>query len=96
MSGATTFKASALRTTLDVCLGKAEIALGRLVHVKQGQREFSQFAYHEAWLTDPSSIDISPDLVRQTGYQLHKPYSRNDSCFFTRWLTLNPMPGGVA
>ena len=82
MSGATTFKASVLRTTLDVCLGKAEIALGRLVHVKQGQREFSQFAYHEAWLTDPSSIDISPDLVRQTGYQLHKPYSRNDSCFF--------------
>ena len=50
MSGATTFKPSAIRTTLDVCLGKAEIALGRLVHVKQGQREFSQFAYHEARL----------------------------------------------
>jgi len=82
MPGAASFKTSALRTTLEVCLGKAEKAVGRLVHVKQGQREFSQFAYHETWLTDPYSIDISPDLSRQTGYQLHKPYSRNDSCFF--------------
>jgi serine/threonine-protein kinase HipA len=82
MQSATSYKTSALKTTLQVCLGKAEIALGQLIHVKQGQREFSQFTYDEAWLSDPYSIDISPDLRRQTGYQLHKPYSSNDSCFF--------------
>jgi len=82
MVGPNNLKTSAARTTLEVCLGKAEKAVGRLVHVKQGAREFSQFAYHEAWFTDPSCIDISPGLSRQTGYQLHKPYSRNDSCFF--------------
>ena len=46
MQSATSYKTSALKTTLQVCLGKAEIALGQLIHVKQGQREFSQFTYH--------------------------------------------------
>ena len=33
------------RTQMDVFLGKAEKPLGRLIFVKDGQREFSQFAY---------------------------------------------------
>lgn len=39
-----------LRTQLDVFLGKAEKHVGRLIFVKDGQREFSQFAYTDAWL----------------------------------------------
>jgi serine/threonine-protein kinase HipA len=38
---------------LDVFLGAAEHAMGKLVYVRAGQREFSQFAYREGWLTDP-------------------------------------------
>lgn len=41
---ATSSASGPTRTTLDVCLGKAERPLGRLIFVKDGQREFSQFA----------------------------------------------------
>ncbi len=71
-----------IRTQLDIFLGQAETPLGRLVFVKDGQREFSQFAYSQQWLTNPDSFDISPDLQRQNGYQVRKPPHRNDSCFF--------------
>lgn len=69
-------------TPFDVCLGKAQKPLGRLVFVKDGQREFSQFAYSEDWLADPQFFDISPDLQRQSGYQVRKPPTKNDPCFF--------------
>ena len=78
------------RTTLDVCLGKAERPLGRLIFVKDGQREFSQFAYSEDWLTDTQFFDVSPDLNRQSGYQLRKASSKNDSSFFLALADTEP------
>jgi serine/threonine-protein kinase HipA len=78
------------RTTLDVCLGKAERPLGRLIFVKDGQREFSQFAYSEDWLTDAQFFDVSPDLNRQSGYQLRKASSKNDSSFFLALADTEP------
>ena len=76
------FKSTPIRTALDVFLGRVEQPMGRLIFVKDGAREFSQFAYSEAWLADAQYFDISPDLTRQAGYQLRKPPTKNDSCFF--------------
>lgn len=76
------FKPVTHRTQLDVFLGKAEKSLGRLIFVKDGQREFSQFAYSDEWLVDPLFFDVSPDLQRQSGYQLRKAPSKSDPCFF--------------
>lgn len=78
------------RTPLDVFLGRAEKPLGRLIFVKEGQREFSQFAYSEEWLADPQYFDISPDLNRRSGYQLRKPPTRNDTCFFLALADTEP------
>ncbi len=82
MASTNTFKSGPVRVPLDVFLGQAENPVGRLIFVKDGQREFSQFAYSDAWLTHPRSFDVSPDLSRVIGYQLHKPAAPNDSCFF--------------
>ncbi len=82
MATPSTFKSGPVRKTLDVFLGQAESPLGRLIFVKDGQREFSQFAYSPAWLTHPRCFDVSPDLSRTMGYQLHKPPTQNDSCFW--------------
>jgi hypothetical protein len=69
-------KQAPARTQFDVCLGKSQKPLGRLIFVKDGQREFSQFAYSEAWLADPEFFEVSFDLQRQSGYQLRKPPTR--------------------
>ena len=82
------------RTSLHVYLGKAEKPLGRLIFVKDGPREFSQFAYSEDWLTDPQFFDISPDLQRQSGYQLRKASSQNDSAFFLALADTEPYAWG--
>ena len=84
------FKQASQRTQLDVFLGKAEKPLGRLIFVKDGQREFSQFAYSDEWLVDPLFFDVSPDLHRQSGYQLRKPPSKSDSCFFLALADTEP------
>jgi serine/threonine-protein kinase HipA len=84
------FRQSATRTPLDVFLGKAEKPLGRLIFVKDGQREFSQFAYSDEWLADARFFDISPDLNRQSGYQLRKPPTKNDTCFFLALADTEP------
>lgn len=78
------------RTQFDVCLGKAQKPIGRLIFVKDGQREFSQFAYSEEWLADPRFFDISPDLQRQSGYQLRKPPTKNDPRFFLALADTEP------
>lgn len=82
MASTNTFKSGPVRVPLDVFLGQAENPVGRLIFVKDGQREFSQFAYSDAWLTHPRSFDVSPDLSRVMGYQLHKSAAPNDSCYF--------------
>ena len=81
---------AATRTYFDVCLGKVQKPLGRLIFVKDGQREFSQFAYSEEWLADAQFFDISPDLQRQAGYQLRKPPTNNDPCFFLALADTEP------
>ncbi len=85
-----TFKPAPVRRQLDVFLGKSEQALGRLIFAKDGQREFSQFAYNEAWLLDGQYFNMSTDLNRQTGYQLRKPPTPNDSCFFLALADTEP------
>ena len=82
MATKTSFKPVTRRTSLEVCLGRVEQPLGRLIYAKNGPREFSQFTYSEPWLANPLFFDISPDLRRQVGHQLRKPPSKNDSCFF--------------
>jgi len=84
------FKQASQRTQLDVFLGKAEKPLGRLIFVKDGQREFSQFAYSDGWLADAQFFDVSPDLNRQSGYQLRKPPTKNDTCFFLALADTEP------
>ncbi|MEY4646082.1 MAG: putative HipA-like domain [Pseudomonadota bacterium] len=78
------------RTQMDVFLGKVEKPLGRLIFVKDGQREFSQFAYSDDWLADAQFFDVSPDLTRQSGYQLRKPGTKNDTCFFLALADTEP------
>ena len=84
------FKATSTRTQLDVFLGQSEKPLGRVIFVKDGQRVFSQFRYDEAWLSDPKFFDVSPDLQRQSGYQLRKPPTKNDSSFFMALADTEP------
>lgn len=81
MAASNAFKSEPVRTTLEVFLGQAENPVGRLIFVKDGSREFSQFAYSQDWLTHPRYFDVSPDLSRVLGYQLHKPPTQNDICF---------------
>jgi serine/threonine-protein kinase HipA len=90
MASQSTFNPVPKRTQLDVFLGQAEKPLGRLIFVKDGQRAFSQFSCSEEWLTDTQSFDISTDLQRQSGYQLRKPQSKNDSCFFLALADTEP------
>src|ERR1035437_3659360 len=70
------------RVELDVFVGQEELPAGKLVYVKAGAREFSQFAYAPAWLTEERAFDISPDLQRVQGFQPRKAPSKDDSCFF--------------
>lgn len=71
-----------VQVELDVFLGAAELAIGKLAYVRAGQREFSQFSYLEGWLEDPLFFDVSPDLARAAGHQLRKAPSKDDSVFF--------------
>ncbi len=64
--------------------------VGRLTFIKDGPREFSQFAYSEAWLADPQYFDISPDLQRLPGHQLRKPAAKDDSRFFLALADTEP------
>lgn len=90
MAARNAFNAGAVRRTLDVLLGQSENPVGQLIFVKDGQREFSQFAYHPAWLSHVRCFDVSPDLGRVMGYQLFKPPSGKDSCFFAALADTDP------
>ncbi len=81
---------SASKVELNVRLGRAGVPVGKLVYVKAGHREFSQFAYQEEWLANPVAFDISPDLSRILGYQLRKAPSTEESCFFLALADTEP------
>lgn len=71
-----------MKTELDVCLGKAGTAVGRLVFVRNGMRMFTQFAYFQDWLSHQDAFNVSPDLALTPLYQTRKPESREDTLFF--------------
>lgn len=79
-----------LKAELDVCVGKAQMPAGKLIYVKDGRREFSQFAYREEWLSAAFAFDISPDLARLLGYQVRKPPGKDDACFFLALADTEP------
>ena len=83
-------KQAPTRTQMDVFLGKIKKPVGQLIFVKDGQREFSQFAYSDDWLADTQFFDFSLDLNRQSGYQLRKPPTKNDTCFFLALADTEP------
>jgi len=66
---------------VEVCVGKAGVLAGQLAYAKQGQREFSTFAYHARWLANPSRFEISPDLPLIAGFQARRAPSKADSIF---------------
>ncbi len=82
--------ASSVRVPLEVHLGLEGRLLGRLVYEKRGAREYSQFAYSEAWLADEDYFDVSPDLIPQVGYQLFKPSKPDQSTFFLALADTEP------
>ena len=71
-----------MKSELDVCLGKAGTAVGRLVFVRNGMRMFTQFAYFQDWLGHKDAFNVSPDLALTPIYQTRKPETREDSLFF--------------
>ena len=75
---------------VNICLGDRTEAIGRLVFVRDGQREFSQFAYSESWLNDEGFFSVSPDLKNDLGYQLRKPLTNHDSRFFLALADTEP------
>ena len=69
------------RKQVPLCIGKAGLPVGSLVHVRQGQREYSAFAYGESWLASPARFNVSADLQLLPGHQTHKAASPVDSVF---------------
>ena len=74
-------KPVAANQRVDVCVGRAGVLAGQLTYAKQGQREFSTFAYDAQWLAAPSRFEISPDLPLVAGFQARRAPSKVDSIF---------------
>jgi serine/threonine-protein kinase HipA len=72
---------SATKQQVTVCIGKAGQIVGQLTYVKEGAREYSAFAYSNAWLSDPARFEVSPGLALVTGHQSRRAPSSDDSCF---------------
>jgi serine/threonine-protein kinase HipA len=70
-----------IRQAIDVRIGQRELLVGELVYAKAGPREYSEFAYGEAWLENPEKFEVSPDLALVPGYASRKALSKDDSCF---------------
>lgn len=71
----------ALKTQVDVCVGKSGQRVGMLSYVKAGGREYSAFAYDPVWLGNAGRFEVSPDLPLAEGHQNRRAPSRDDSCF---------------
>jgi len=70
-----------IKEQVEVAIGKAGLAVGRLTYVKQGPREYTVFAYNADWLDDPARFAVSPDLPLIAGHQPRRAPSRVDSVF---------------
>ncbi len=82
--------ANAQKVQLDVCIGKEGLPVGTLAYVKEGAREYSVFAYSQAWLGHPARFAISPDLALAMGYQIRKPPTKDDARFFLALADTEP------
>lgn len=69
------------RQQVRLCIGKAGLPVGALVHARQGRHEHSAFAYDAAWLSSPERFSVSADLPLVSGFQSHKAASTSDSVF---------------
>lgn len=67
---------------VQVCVGDSGLFMGNLTWVKDGNREYSTFAYGPEWLRHPSRFNVSPDLVMAPGFQVRKAPAAEDSRFF--------------
>ncbi|MFM0097295.1 type II toxin-antitoxin system HipA family toxin [Paraburkholderia nemoris] len=83
-------KRSVLQQSVKVALGQAALPVGRLTFNKDGARESSTFAYHDAWLTSADRFEISPDLRLVDGHQFRKQSSRDDSIFHFAFADTEP------
>ncbi|MQT50157.1 type II toxin-antitoxin system HipA family toxin [Pseudomonas helleri] len=72
---------TSVRQQVQVCLGKAGIAVGTLIYVKQGRRENTTFAYEQGWLGNQEGFNVSADLSLISGYQPRRAPSAHDSVF---------------
>ncbi|MFM0054974.1 type II toxin-antitoxin system HipA family toxin [Paraburkholderia phytofirmans] len=75
---------------VQVALGQAALPVGALTFNKDGARENSTFAYHEAWLQSTDRFEISPDLQLVYGQQFRKAPSRDDSIFHFAFADTEP------
>jgi len=73
--------AFAASQSVNVRLGQQALVLGDLIYTKAGPREFSNFAYSDAWLAHPDRFMISPDLELTPGFKPRKALTKHDSCF---------------
>jgi len=71
----------AVKQTVKVALGKAALPVGTLTYSKDGGREFTAFAYDDAWLAAVDRFELSPDLALVEGHQFRKAPSKDDSIF---------------
>lgn len=87
---AKTFKPSSTKVELALHLGNAGLPLGKLVYQRDGVREFSQFAYDDAWRESPDFFSISPDVQATPGFQQFKAPGKDESCFFQALADTEP------
>ncbi|MGC4367702.1 type II toxin-antitoxin system HipA family toxin [Hydrogenophaga sp. R2] len=66
---------------VDICVGRAGTPVGQLAHARQGQREFSTFAYDPQWLASPDRFEVSPDLPLVAGFQARRTTAKADPVF---------------
>lgn len=81
---------ASVQKTVQVALGQSAIPLGLLTYNKEGAREYSTFAYDQAWLADANRFKISPDLSLVTGHQFRKAASKEDSVFHFAFADTEP------
>jgi serine/threonine-protein kinase HipA len=81
---------AAIQRSVQVALGEAALPLGALSYGKDGQREYSTFAYAGFWLADAGRFEISPDLPLIAGQQFRKAPAKGDSLFHFAFADTEP------
>jgi serine/threonine-protein kinase HipA len=71
----------ALKQQASVCIGRAGIELGELTFVRDGQRQYSAFAYYKSWLERAERFGVSPDLPLREGHFRRRAPSAEESPF---------------